>query len=366
MGVYRRSDADTYWMSLVIDGKRLRQDTGVQDRTVAGEIFAAWQVQLARARWLGVPAPTPQRTVRELLVEYAAKVTPRKSLVSQKRDRFVIERFTKRWGTVALDQLSSKTIEDYLTERLHEVTLATVSKELGILKSAYARAMRWDWVSTTPFRGITLNQEGEERVRWLTDEEEAQLVAAAAPWLQEIILVGLDTGLRRSNLVGLQWAWLHEQGTVLMVPRQHVKAKKATVMIPLTTRAATILQRQVRHLSTPHVFTQADGHPYSVDQVGMAVIRTAKQAQLPGVSLHTLRHTFISRLVQAGRPLPEVAALAGHRDIKMTLRYAHLAPSHLRAGIHALEQRSVVQPTAPALSTETRVTPVSREFSRSA
>ncbi len=79
----------------------------------------------------------------------------------------------------------------------------------------------------------------------------------------------------------------------------------------------------------------------------MAVIRTAKQAQLPGVSLHTLRHTFISRLVQAGRPLPEVAALAGHRDIKMTMRYAHLAPSHLRAGIQALEQRQSVNRRDP-------------------
>ena len=49
------------------------------------------------------------------------------------------------------------------------------------------------------------------------------------------------------------------------------------------------------------------------------------------------RHTFISRLVQAGRPLPEVAALAGHRDIRMTMRYAHLAPNHLRDGIKALE-----------------------------
>jgi integrase len=84
------------------------------------------------------------------------------------------------------------------------------------------------------------------------------------------------------------------------------------------------------------------------------------------VSLHTLRHTFISRLVQAGRPLPEVAALAGHRDIKMTLRYAHLAPSHLRAGIQALEQRHLSPPTRPALSTEPRVTLVSRSFSGSA
>ena len=345
MGVYRRTDAETYWMSLVIDGTRMRQDTGVQDCKVAGEIFAAWQVQLARERWLGIPAPKLKHTVQELVDEYREKVTPRKAPTSQQRDRVVLARFTTRWGTVALDHLSSKTLEDYLTERLHNVTFATVSKELGILKSAYARALRWDWVTTTPFRGITLNQEGEERVRWLTDAEEAQLLAACAPWLREIILVGLDTGLRRSNLVGLQWTWLQEQGTVLVVPRQQVKGKKATVMIPLTTRAASIIQRQVRHEHTPHVFTQPDGRPYGVNQVGMAIRRAANRAQLPGVSLHTLRHTFISRLVQAGRPLPEVAALAGHRDIKMTLRYAHLAPSHLRAGIQALEDRQIGQPT---------------------
>lgn len=331
-------------MSLVINGTRIRQNTGVQDRKLAAEIFAAWQVQLARERWLGIPAPKAQHTVQELVAEYRAKVTPRKALTSQRRDHVVLERFRQRWGALGLNQLHNKTLEDYLTERLQDVTLATVSKELGILKSAYARALRWDWVSTTPFRGITLNQEGEERVRWLTDAEEARLLAVAAPWLRDLILVGLDTGLRRSNLVGLQWTWLQEQGTVLVVPRQQVKGKKATVMIPLTRRAAAILQRQIRRASD--VFTQPDGRAYALEQVGMAVRRTANRAQLPGVSLHVLRHTFVSRLVQAGRPLPEVAALAGHRDITMTLRYAHLAPSHLRAGIQALEDRPVGQPAA--------------------
>jgi site-specific recombinase XerD len=111
----------------------------------------------------------------------------------------------------------------------------------------------------------------------------------------------------------------------------------------------------------PDLFSLRNKKSYSLEQVGMAVIRTAKHAQLPGVSLHTLRHTFISRLVQAGRPLPEVAALAGHRDIKMTLRYAHLAPSHLLAGIQALEERNRYL-AGPALSTAPRVTPVSQDF----
>lgn len=337
MGVYRRTDSETYWTSARMDGMRLRKNTGVRHRKAAEEIYVAWMVQLARERGTGISQPPHRYTVAELLTEYRATVTPGKSMHSQRRDRRVLERFTKLWGPLRLEAVSSKLIEDYMADRMTRVTLASVSKELGILKSAFTRAIRWDWIAKSPFRGITLNQEGEERLRWLTETEEAQLVAACPPWLQDMICVGVDTGLRRSNLVHLQKAWVQQQGRALMVPRQHLKAKKATVLIPLTTRAAAIIQRQAAASASSFVFMQADGRPYALDQVGVAVIRAARRAGLEDVSLHTLRHTFISRLVQAGRPLPEVAALAGHRDIKMTLRYAHLAPDHLRDGIATLE-----------------------------
>lgn len=67
---------------------------------------------------------------------------PRKSPASQRQDHEVLERFSKRWGALVLDRLRTKTVEEFLTERVHGMTLATVSKELGILKGAYARAMR--------------------------------------------------------------------------------------------------------------------------------------------------------------------------------------------------------------------------------
>ena len=189
--------------------------------------------------------------------------------------------------------------------------------------------------------------------------EEAQLLTACPPWLQDIVCVGMDTGLRRRNRVHLHKSWVQQQGMVLIVPRHHVKAKKTTVLIPLTTRAAAIIHRQGASTESDYVFTQSDGRPYALDQVGVAVIRAARRAGLTDVSLHTLRHTFISRLVQAGRPLPEVAAVAGHRDIKMTLRYAHLAPDHLRDGIAALEAYGT---PLPQVSTAKCVTLVSRSL----
>ena len=95
------------------------------------------------------------------------------------------------------------------------------------------------------------------------------------------------------------------------------EGQEGDVMIPLITQAARILQRQQRH--GPHVFTQLDGPGILLGSGGHGRHSHAKQAEVPGVSLHTLD---IPSLVQAGRPLPEVARLTGHRDIKLTRCYA--------------------------------------------
>ena len=115
--------------------------------------------------------------------------------------------------------------------RLETVCFAIVSKELGILKSTYRYAIRWGWVNNNPLTGLSLNQEGEGRLRWLTREEESRLLLACAPWLQDIVTVGLDTGLRRANLVELRRDWEYHDGTVLIIPRQHIKLKKSEVTI---------------------------------------------------------------------------------------------------------------------------------------
>ena len=337
MGIYLRPDSPHFWMSLQIDGKRHRLNTGVSDRRVAEELFAGWQVELARERWLGPVQRESDRQVHELIREYLVKVTPRKSLDSQRRDHVVFGHLPKAWENLLLRELTPKLIDDYMSDRLKTVCFATVSKELGILKSAYRYAIRWEWATKNPLAGVSLNQEGEGRLRWLTREEESRLLLACAPWLQDIVIVALDTGLRRSNLVGLRRDWLYHDGKLLIIPRQHIKLKKSVVTIPLTTRAAHILHAQHEASTSPYIFVRPNGKPYSAGAVSTAFIRSARHAGFHDVSLHILRHTFVSRLVQAGRPLAEIAALAGHRDIRMTLRYGHLAPRHLEESIQALE-----------------------------
>ena len=337
MGVYRRPDSPTWWMSLQVDGHRVRINTMVEDQQLAQDLFCAWKAELARTRWLGVPPSDADHTVAELIGQYLKMVTPRKSLDSRRRDQLVLARFAMRWGNLLLRELNPLLIEEYLVERTMHVCFATVSKELGILKAAFHRAIRWGWIGQSPFIGIGLNQEGTPRIRWLSEDEEARLLANCRVWLREIIVVGMDTGLRPGNLVRLQCAWVQPAARSLIIPREHTKTKKAPITIPLTTRAANIVFEYLEHAQSPYLFVSQVGSPYTYGEVYRALHRAAVATGLRDVCLYTLRHSFISRLVQAGVSLPEVAALAGHQDIRMTMRYAHLAPQHLRNSIAALE-----------------------------
>src|SRR5215217_4417446 len=102
-------------------------------------------------------------------------VTPQKSTGSQERDRIILARFAARWGKLLIKELTTLLIDEYLAERLRRVSLATVSKELGGLKAAFRRAIRWGWTSHSPFVGVALNQEGTARTRWISEDEENQL-----------------------------------------------------------------------------------------------------------------------------------------------------------------------------------------------
>ena len=343
MGIYRRPDSPTWWMSLQVNGQRVRVNTMVEDRSLAEEFFCAWKTEIARTRWLGAPPPDGDHTVTELIAHYVKTVSSRKSVGSQQRDRLILAKFVTRWGTMLLRDLTTLQIEEYMAERRAQVSFATISKELGVLKSAFRCAVRWTWASRSPFLGIVLNQEGTARTRWLSDDEERRLLAHCPDWLRDIVIVGLDSGLRPGNLVGLQCAWVQPGAGCLIIPRDQTKTKKLPLTIPLTSRAADIVHRNLVHARSHYLFLSPAGDVYTCAEVNRALKRAAIKAGIPDLCLYTLRHTFISRLVQAGVSLPEVAALAGHRDVRMSMRYAHLAPQHLRDSIAALEARTTVR-----------------------
>ena len=141
----------------------------------------------------------------------------------------------------------------------------------------------------------------------------------------------LATGIRRANLLGLQWSEIDMQRRVMWIHPDDAKAGKA-IGTPLSGAAIEILKGQIGQHDS-HVFTyervRNKKKRVPMAEVGEAYQRAVKHADLAGVNWHTLRHTWASWHVMNGTPLEVLQKLGGWNSLSMVLRYAHLAPEYL-------------------------------------
>ena len=264
-----------------------------------------------------------------------------------------------------LTDLNAWVIEKWRSQRLKAGTAdATVNRELAGLKSALAKAVEWDALAANPLMAVKLRHVDNARVRYLTSDEEKRLRAALVQrdragiaarnrgnahrasrgyellptmpkggyfdHLTPMVLAALNTGLRRGELIALDWSDIN-----LPAKRLHVRAAAAksgkSRYVPLNKEAGAVLTRWQKQGGTGRVFNVRD--------VKTAWHALMKAAAIKGFNFHDLRHSFASKLVMAGVDLNTVRELLGHADLKMTLRYSHLAQEHKQSAVEKLMRR---------------------------
>ena len=161
--------------------------------------------------------------------------------------------------------------------------------------------------------------------------------------LTPIVLLALNTGLRRGELLSLRWADIDRVARVLNVRGEGTKSGDSRA-VPLNREALETLTVWSDDAGskddTPSaglIFPGDDGEEMGTLKTGFTAI--LRDAKIVGFRFHDLRHSFASKLVQAGVDLNTVRELLGHADLKMTLRYAHLAPEHKAAAVAKLVSR---------------------------
>ena len=154
--------------------------------------------------------------------------------------------------------------------------------------------------------------------------------------LAPLVLLALNTGLRRGELFQLRWQDVSIPGRRLTVRGAGAKTGQ-TRHVPLNSEAVCVLERwqPAEADARDHVFAGASPDEPLTD-VKKAWASLMKRAKLTAFRFHDLRHTFASKLVMAGVDLNTVRELLGHSDIAMTLRYAHLAPEHKANAVERL------------------------------
>jgi integrase len=145
------------------------------------------------------------------------------------------------------------------------------------------------------------------------------------PHLRPAILLAIETGLRRGELLGLAWRHIDLGGRTAHIPI--TKNGKART-IPLTAQAVQILQ----------TLSQGSGKVFPLTPVALRLgwERLRCRAGLPDLRFHDLRHEALSRFAELGLSTVELAAISGHQDLRMLSRYTHLRAEDLAAKIASL------------------------------
>lgn len=197
----------------------------------------------------------------------------------------------------------------------------------GLIKFArQKRLLPRGWLS--PFDHVPQHKENPGKLRFLTNEEEARLMAAARlqswPLLPLLIRTAIVTGLRRGALLGLRWSdvRLDAEQPHLVIPR--TKNGDAHVS-PLTADLVGEFRRMQRIKASGEALVFCGKHLHIPHDFRHVFSRACKAARLHDVTFHTLRHTSCSRLAQAGVDILAIAEHAGHRSLSMTRRYSHLS-----------------------------------------
>jgi site-specific recombinase XerD len=216
----------------------------------------------------------------------------------------------------------------------------TVLHYMKFLRHVLNKAVRDGSLERTPFAKVVLPKTNKGRLRYLSPEEEHRLLNALGPtylpWARLAILVGI----RLNEQIRLQWADVDFEQGLLTLPQ--TKAGNVQYAF-LNEEAQTILRTlQITHMNqgrcSPWIFPSKNPARH-LDQrnfYARVFVPAVKAAGLEGVTWHTLRHTFASRLAMSGQTEGTIAALLRHSTTALVKRYAHLSPSHLKTAVETV------------------------------
>lgn len=246
---------------------------------------------------------------------------------------------------------------------------STVNRKMGSISGVFSRAVEWEYITTHPMAKLKqLKVDSMGLVRYLDEEENKRLRAAMdarqdemraeresgnksranrnqaqkPSWLglhftdhiKPMVLVSLNSGMRRGELFDLKWSSVNFITKTITVAGDTTKTSE-TRHIPMNREVVFVLEEWKKQSGTTvYVFPNQEGGRF--EDVKSAWLKLLERAEVVGFRWHDMRHDFASRLVMAGVPLNTVRDLLGHGDIKMTLRYAHLAPGTKAAAVELI------------------------------
>lgn len=308
MPLYQRPGSPIWYYDFTIDGQRFRGSTRQTGKREAAKVEdahreAARRVRKERGDW------TMKRLTQAFYDEHAqyraAKDTTYYQLANLRR---------LIGGERKLMSITNASLLDYRASRRGEkVTDASVNREIAVLRAAMGYVSNVHHAPVPKLAWGNLKRpEPPGRTRFLTFAEFDLLLLKAHESLRPILIAAVTTGLRKSNILNLDWSAVKLDARVIQASIKGNKRHTVRIVPQLVAALSTAKDRS--------------GPVFDKTNFEKRWRSAVKAAKLEDLKFHDLRHTFASWARQSGSDIADVCEALGHSDISMTMRYAHIKP----------------------------------------
>lgn len=320
-----------YFIELYVGRIRKREKIG-PNRALAETILKKRQVEKAEGKFLDI-----KKQINIKFEDFADEYLQLHSKVNN-----------KGWKT---DYVCVKTLKKYFTGKcLHEITPhmidvfkqdlsktlkpASVNRKLCTFKTMFNKASAWGKFSgSNPVQAIKFFKLNNARIRFLEKDEIVKLLSHCHDHLKGVVIVALNTGMRKSEILGLKWRDVDIKRHILYLHDTKNGEKRE---VPINEQVKTVLINTLKNPQSEYVFNY---NGERIVDIKRSYCTAVKKSGIKDFTFHDLRHTFASHLVMNGVDLNTVRELLGHKSLQMTLRYAHLSAIHKHKAVEGLSKR---------------------------
>ncbi len=334
-------------VNLMVDGQRIRRTIGRESEGVTlatVEIYIETRKTEARENRLNLPKgrknflrfkEAADKYIENLKIE-GGKNIPQKQ--QQLRD-YIIPFFKN----MIINNITSFDIERYKSH-IVKLGLSTTyaNRHLAIVSHMFNKLIDWRILDKMPCR-IKKYKEKEGRNFYLTQEQVQDLLYHAKqdinPYVYPFILIGVTTSMRRMEILTIQLKYIDTENRIIYIPHAKAGAREQ----PITDELAEFLEEYVKTVdhSQPWLFPSPKAEKGFYVNIEKPFRRVVRAAGLDPklVIRHSLRHTAISHLMQAGVDIATIQKISGHKTLQMVMRYSHQNNAHIREAMSKLQNR---------------------------
>ncbi len=343
MAIYKKKN--NYYIDYYANGRRIREKIGAS-KTLADNVLRKRKLAIAENRFLDIKKQNKIKfeELADMYLELHSKPHKR----SHKSDISNTRRLKEFFGGKHLYEITPLLVEKFKTERIKKVSHVSTNRQTALLKHMLTKAVEWGKISDNQIAKVKLYKESNGRLRYLDKEEIEKLLRNCRGNLKPIIIIALNTGMRRGEIFNLKWQDIDFKNGIINIYITKNGEKKT---IPMNEMVKTAFIRVRKHPESAYVFSNEKGEP--TKDIRKSFFTACRKSGILNFRFHDLRHTFASHLVMAGVDLNTVRELMGHKKIEMTLRYSHLSPDHKKRAVDILQKRmDTIWTPSPVLAKE--------------